>query len=649
MKNMNNKFKPILLTATICLILSACGSDNNDTETVVVEPTIPTTTPTTPVENQSPQAFPDLAKVTQGETITIDALDNDTDPENDSLTITAAEGLIISGDIISYTAPIDEVGEKIFNYTISDGSLEATSTITITILAKADENAVISRGEYAGAETCATCHQDKYSQWEGSRHGSMLRKLYMDGNTITAPWGTATEPYTFKDSGNHQYTSYMKDDKYWVTLHDALDSANDLDFQIDVVGYRTTQMFLSWDEANQNYITMPFIYWDWVGSNPNQPSPASQWTPLTSGIFFFNSDGSLFSGEKLELSKRAFGYTNLCIECHSTGFEVKSWEIKDTALGNRAIPIDNNGKTVEMGIACEKCHGPGAEHARTMSPDDIIQPTKDLTGEQAGDQCNICHLPPQSINSPAAKQKGYGYKFNEANPLGHGMFANVGDNLAEFQEPTATYTNFWPGTEIRRSVRTQSLDLDESKHGEFGLTCITCHDPHSQEIKFGGQDDSDLLCISCHAEKDSDDHKLTSHNLADVKCSDCHMPWNKHAGGRGHRYDGMSHTWDLLTPTDSLKGFDELRPYTEAGADPEAQLTKDWASIQAIKGLCYDNYNYPINVIGCVKFDIMPNACSSCHTDEFPTPGVFTDEERNKLVEGEKRLEAFKLLSDIND
>ncbi|WP_350432578.1 multiheme c-type cytochrome [Shewanella sp. H8] len=640
---MNKRFKPILLTTTICLILSACGSDS-DSDTVAIEPT----TPTTPTENQSPQAFPDLATVTQGETITVDVLDNDTDPENDTLSIISAEGLVISGDIISYTAPMDEVGDKTFNYTISDGSLEASSTITITILDKADENAVISRGEYAGAETCATCHQDKYNDWKGSRHATMLRKLYMDGNTITAPWGTETEPLTFTDSGKHQYTSFMKDEKYWVTIHDAVDSSNDLSFQIDAVGYKATQMFLSWDEANQNYITMPFIYWDWEASNPKEPSPDNQWTPLTSGIFFFNSDGSLFTGDKLELSKRAFGFTNLCIECHTTGYEVTSWEIKDTVFGNRVIPIDNTSKTVEFGIACEKCHGPGAEHARTMSPDDIIQPTKDLTGDQAGDECNVCHIAPISLNSPAAIQKGYGYKFNADNPLGHGMFPNPGDNIDEFQGSSSDNVSYWPGTTIRRHIRTHGLELAESKHGKYGMSCVTCHDPHSQEIKFGGEDDTDLLCISCHAEKDSSAHKLTSHTLADVKCADCHMPWNKHAGGRGHRYDGRSHSWDLLTPTDSLKGFDELRPYTEAGADPDAQLTKDWESIQAIKELCYDNFNYPINVVGCVKFDIMPNACSSCHTDDFPTPGVFTDEEREKLVAGEKRLEAFKLLSDIN-
>ncbi|MGI2169906.1 hypothetical protein ACROAE_06880 [Shewanella sp. MF05960] len=152
------------------------------------------------------------------------------------------------------------------------------------------------------------------------------------------------------------------------------------------------------------------------------------------------------------------------------------------------------------------------------------------------------------------------------------------------------------------------------------------------------------LCSSCHAEQDSDAHKLNAHNVANVKCTDCHMPWMKHAGGRAHRYDGRSLSWDLLTPTDSLKGFDLLRPYTEQGAEPDAKLTKDWQKIEAIKGLCYGNFNYPINVVGCAKFDIMPNARSSCHTDHFPTPGVFTDAERAKLVEGEKRLEAFKNL-----
>ena len=52
----------------------------------------------------------------------------------------------------------------------------------------------------------------------------------------------------------------------------------------------------------------------------------------------------------------------------------------------------------EFGIACEACHGPGAEHiafhksmARDQEVDPIVNPAK-LTHERSTEVCGQCHL-----------------------------------------------------------------------------------------------------------------------------------------------------------------------------------------------------------------------------------------------------------------
>lgn len=95
--------------------------------------------------NDAPIAVNDTATVEQGETISIDALDNDSaGPLEDnsvlvlqepSSVLTTANGgsAIISNGEISYTAPAGFSGSDSFSYTISDGQLTAMATVNVTV------------------------------------------------------------------------------------------------------------------------------------------------------------------------------------------------------------------------------------------------------------------------------------------------------------------------------------------------------------------------------------------------------------------------------------------------------------------------------------------------------------------------------------
>lgn len=88
--------------------------------------------------NTPPVAANDTATTTFGTPVTIQALANDTDADNDTLTIaevgTTANGTAtIQGTTIVYTPSTGFVGSTTFLYTISDGSATATASVTVTV------------------------------------------------------------------------------------------------------------------------------------------------------------------------------------------------------------------------------------------------------------------------------------------------------------------------------------------------------------------------------------------------------------------------------------------------------------------------------------------------------------------------------------
>lgn len=70
---------------------------------------------------------------------------------------------------------------------------------------------------------------------------------------------------------------------------------------------------------------------------------------------------------------------------------------------------------------------------------------------------------------------------------------------------------------------------EDSNHGQQGMTCNQCHNPHTNEIKAGN---SQELCQSCHREE-SQHYVYTGHAAKGLLCTDCHLRVrdSSHEGG----------------------------------------------------------------------------------------------------------------------
>ncbi|MGK7903588.1 MAG: Ig-like domain-containing protein, partial [Hormoscilla sp.] len=101
-------------------------------------------------DNQRPIASDDTTETTKNIPVTIDVLGGDTDPDGDTLSISGVSSpsfgiASISGDRVIYTPNSGVTGTDRFIYSISDGELTATATVTVNTINQspiAEDNAV---------------------------------------------------------------------------------------------------------------------------------------------------------------------------------------------------------------------------------------------------------------------------------------------------------------------------------------------------------------------------------------------------------------------------------------------------------------------------------------------------------------------------
>ncbi|HSH16914.1 MAG TPA: Ig-like domain-containing protein, partial [Verrucomicrobiae bacterium] len=94
--------------------------------------------------NDPPNAVDDSRNTDAGESVTINVLSNDSDPDGDPLTVTAvgspANGTAgTNGTTVLYTPASGFIGTDTFSYTISDGTLTDSATIRVNVRGSGNE------------------------------------------------------------------------------------------------------------------------------------------------------------------------------------------------------------------------------------------------------------------------------------------------------------------------------------------------------------------------------------------------------------------------------------------------------------------------------------------------------------------------------
>ena len=179
----------------------------------------------------------------------------------------------------------------------------------------------------------------------------------------------------------------------------------------------------------------------------------------------------------------------------------------------------------EWNVGCEKCHGPGSEHAERPRKDNIVNPAT-LDFVRGNDVCIQCHSQGRPPGNPINS-----HYFDW--PVGF----IPGDRLVDFWRledakfGQQDFYYFQDGTAHKN--RMQGNDFSQSVMYHRGIRCFDCHDVHSDRFE------SDLiasprnndLCLHCHGpDKQPGPHmsvEAHTHHAANSEgsqCLACHMP-----------------------------------------------------------------------------------------------------------------------------
>jgi predicted CXXCH cytochrome family protein len=219
--------------------------------------------------------------------------------------------------------------------------------------------------------------------------------------------------------------------------------------------------------------------------------------------------------------------------------------------GCHSVNYDVTAKTVtEWNVGCERCHGPGGDHAVHPSRSNVIDPAR-LDSVAANDVCIQCHSQGQPLTNPIA-----GRYFDW--PVGYRPGLRLRDfwKLEEHKLGETTFTHFPDGTAHKN--RMQGNDFVQSVMYTRGVTCFNCHDVH------GTGNDADLLkpasamCLECHGPKSPngphaaslEQHTQHRAGSAGNECVACHMPRIEQTIAD---VNVRSHTFEFLPPVHTVQ------------------------------------------------------------------------------------------------
>jgi tetratricopeptide (TPR) repeat protein len=410
---------------------------------------------------------------------------------------------------------------------------------------------------YVADQGCRQCHADKYDSFQHVGMAQSMRRPSAD--------------VLIEDFDNNHY--YHAPSQRHYKMHWDGQALRFERYQLDANGERI------------NHIEQTV---DWILGSGNRARSYLYQTPngeiFQLPIGWYSQDGIWALSPGFEHAKH-LGLNRPvrreCLFCHNAFPEVPSGS--DAPMQAHLFP-----ETMPEGIGCQRCHGPGAEHIRSVLNGDelaairgaIVNP-RNLPVQQREQVCYQCHLLPSVAVVGVRRFDRNDFSFRPGQSL-NDYLLHVDVDLVDAP------------ADGRFEINHHAYRLRQSEcfiQSEQGLSCLNCHDPHQKIARPAARDHFRDACLQCHERHKTlpEQGRLTEDG---EDCVACHMPQRRtadviHATMTDHRIArGPFNGEALVAPIEKTDPIiDGLRFYfaDDAPRGAEAEIYKAVTLLQAGK------------------------------------------------------------------
>jgi len=352
----------------------------------------------------------------------------------------------------------------------------------------------INNPQYVGAKVCGECHKAEYSQWQGSHHDQAMQRA--TEKTVLANFTETTFEYNGITS-----TFFKKGNEFWVNTDGPDGKLTDFKIQYAFGVHPLQQYLIGFDDGRFQALS---IAWD----SRSQNQGGQRW-------FHLYPNEKIDHTDILHWTRHYQNWNGRCADCHSTDLQKN--------YSSQTNSYDTTWS--EINVACESCHGAGANHLAWSKNTQQLTQNKGFKHDLAAGvwQRGINH----DTATRVSEQKLGGAQVNSC-AFCHSLRGTIHTKIADLNGPVLD--SILPSliTSPAYHVDGQILGEDyvygsftQSKMHQKGVVCSNCHNPHSLELKVKGNG----VCTQCH---NPDKFEQVSHHHhqknSGAKCANCHMP-----------------------------------------------------------------------------------------------------------------------------
>ncbi len=372
---------------------------------------------------------------------------------------------------------------------------------------------------YAGSASCRECHAGQYELWASSHHALAERTLDFERDR------KAFEPARDVSFGGIRSSLRERDGRLEIVTQ-GRDGGSSPHVPERIIG------------------TTPLIQFLVPGERGRLQVASLSFDPKENEWFDVFGEEDRRAGEWGHWTGRGMTWNSMCASCHMTHLR-KGYDA-------RADAYTTTWK--EMGVGCEACHGPYAEHVAWYRSERKSEPWPEKpvrTPDTILDTCGACHARRSELTEGYIAGERFTEHFRPVLPDEPEIYYADGQVLGE----NYVYTSF----------------LSSRMHGE-GVRCTHCHEPHGARLRLEGN----ALCLSCHKGKiDPASHSHHDVTKPGGQCVNCHMPETTYMQRDPRRDHGFTIPDPLLTKELGIPNACN-RCHTDRSTEWAIEATEKW-------------------------------------------------------------------------